>query len=221
MHPGTSYSFNIDLTDSTTFGSNRFQLVIDQNPDLALRLLNFDGAKTNSGSLITWKVKDEYNNTTFYVERSTDEGETFQPIGSLQSTSLGSYDLLDKNPVTGDDQYRLKLLDINSNIRYSKVVTLVYPVMRNNIVSNLSIYPNPTTSDINLTMGQNPDAVFTEKGSYNIKIVNSFGMVVKEGKSQQSTWHANVGDLQPGTYMVQVTSNQTDGVIGTASFVKD
>ena len=110
MHSGTVYSFNIDLTDPARFGCNRFQLVIDQNPKLALSLLDFDAAKKSDGSLITWKVKDEYNSTTFYVERSTDKGETFQPIGSTQSTGAGSYNLLDKYPVTGENQYRLELL---------------------------------------------------------------------------------------------------------------
>jgi len=220
MHAGTAYSFNIDPTNSATFGTNRFQLVIDQNPALALSLLDFDAVKKSDGSLITWKVKDEYNSTTFYVQRSTDKGETFQPIGSQQSTGAGSYEMTDKDPVTGENQYRLELLDINSNITYSKVVSLVYPNIRKNSPSNISIYPNPTTSVINLTIDQDAFTSFL-KANYSIKIVNSFGMVVKEGKSEQATWHVNIGDLQPGTYMVQVTNSNTNNLVGTTSFVKD
>jgi len=220
MHPGTVYSFDIDLTKPATFGCNRFQLVIDQNPDLALRLMHFDAAKSTDGSLLNWKVKDEYNTTMFYVERSTDKGETFQPIGSAQATGAGSYNLVDKYPVTGENQYRLKLYDINSNTTYSKVATLFYTVGRRNVVSNISIYPNPTSSVINLTIEQN---TFTDFGktTYNIKIVNSFGTVVKEGKADESIWHANIGDLRPGTYMVQVTNSGNKNLVGTVSFVKD
>jgi hypothetical protein len=195
-------------------------LVIDQNPDLALSLLSFDAAKSREGSLLTWKTKDEYNTTTFYVERSTDKGESFQPIGSAQATGAGSYNLVDKYPVTGENQYRLKLYDINSNITYSNVATLFYAVGRRNVVSNISIYPNPTTSVINLAIELDSFTNFGKSG-YNIKIVNSFGMVVKEGKAEESTWHANIGDLQPGTYMVQVTNRGNKNLVGTVSFVKD
>ncbi len=220
MHPGTVYNFDIDLTNPASFGCNRFQLVIDQNPDLALRLLSFEAAKSNDGSLLSWKTKDEYNTTTFYIERSTDKGETFQPIGSAQATGAGSYNLVDKYPVTGENQYRLKLFDINSNITYSNVVSLVYTVGRKNVVTNISIYPNPTSAAINLTIGEDSFTNFRKAG-YDIKIVNSSGMVVKEGKAEQSMWHANIGDLRPGTYLVQVTNSHDKNLVGTVSFVKD
>jgi len=46
-------------------------------------------------------------------------------------------------------------------------------------------------------------------------------MVVKEGKAEQSVWHANIGDLRPGTYMVQVMNSNNENLVGTVSFVKD
>jgi len=220
MHAGTVYSFTIDKSDSSTFAGNRFRLIIGQNQQAALKLLTFGADKTQDGSLLRWKVTNEYTSTTFYVERSTDKGDTFQPIGSAQSNNGGSYNLVDKNPVTGENRYRLKLYDMNGNITYSRVATLVYDAVRKNIANNINIYPNPTTSDINVSVGHDSFEDF-EKSGYSIKIVNSFGLVVKEGKAEESTWHANIGDLLPGTYMVQVTNSSNKNLVGTVSFVKD
>lgn len=220
MHTGTSYSFNIDKSDSSTFAGNRFQLVISQGPQKELKLVSFSADKAPAGSLISWKVKNEYNTTAFYVDRSTDKGQTFLPMGSLQSNSTGSYSLVDKNPVKGENQYRLELLDINNNTSYSNIATLFYASVFNNPV-NLTIYPNPTASSITLSVAQDDKFSSFKIDSYDIKIVNTFGIVVKKGTSQQASWYANIGDLQPGTYMVQVTNSSSKALIGIASFVKD
>lgn len=220
MHAGTSYAFKIDLTNPATFGKDRFQLVIGQSLQNALQLLSFNGHKTLSGSMLKWKVQNEYNSTTFFVERSTDKGQTFLPIGSVPSNGSGSYNLLDKNPVTGENQYRLKVSDFNGNITYSNVVSINYTVWHN-LISNINIYPNPAASVLNLSVNQNFSLSSFKVSSYKIQIVNSFGVVVKKATSNQSTWNTNISDLQPGTYIVQVTNNDNNGLVGTASFIKD
>lgn len=219
VHSGSSYPFTIDLTNPATFGYGRFQLVISQSPLDSLRLITFNGQKTSNGSLLKWKVKNEYNTTTFFIERSTDDGQTFQPIGSVYSDASGNYDLLDKNPVNGENQYRLKILDFNGNITYSKIVSITYTSWQN-LISNINVYPNPTASVLNLSVNQNFSLSSLKISSYQIKIVNSFGVVVKQATSQQSTWNANISDLQPGTYIVQVTNADNNGVVGSASFIK-
>jgi hypothetical protein len=215
MHANSVYSFNIDLKNAATFGTDRFQLVIDQNPEYALRLVNFSAAKTSGGSLITWNVKNEFNTTAFYVERSIDGGETFQPIGSLQSDSEGSYNIIDKNPVIGQDQYRLKQYDLNNDVTYSNIVTLLYTTLSNDL-AKIGIFPNPAANVINLTMENTAKAT-----SYNIKIMNAGGVVIKQSTSQQPSWHASISDLKPGTYLVQVTNSSNKNVVGTVSFVKE
>ncbi|MGZ3944346.1 MAG: T9SS type A sorting domain-containing protein [Mucilaginibacter sp.] len=220
MQQGTAYNFTIDKGDSSTFAGNRFQLVIIQGAQKQLKLVAFGADKAQGGSLISWKVKNEYNTTAFYVERSTDKGQSFLPIGSLQSNNTNSYNIVDKNPVKGENQYRLKLLDVNDNISYSNIATLFYSSVLNNSI-NLTIYPNPTTSSINLSVAQDEKFSNFKIDPYDIEIVNSFGIVVKKGTSQQPSWHANIGNLQPGSYMVQVTNSKNQSLIGITSFVKE
>ncbi|HEX3386899.1 MAG TPA: hypothetical protein VHS53_16980, partial [Mucilaginibacter sp.] len=93
MQQGAAYSFNIDKSDSSTFAGNRFQLVISLGSQKSLKLVAFGADKSKGVSLISWKVKNEFNTTAFYVERSTDKGRTFLPVGSMESNNKGSYDL--------------------------------------------------------------------------------------------------------------------------------
>ena len=216
MRTTPNYSFTIDKSNPASFGANRFQLVIRQNPTFALKLLNFDADKTNAGALISWKTKNESNYTTFYVQRSTDDRDTFEPLGSMQSNASGDYSFVDKNPATGPNHYRLQMVDINSNISYSKSVTLAYPAYSNNQNAKITVFPNPTASMINVEM--DPD---TKIASYHIKIVNANGTVVKDSESEHASWHANVSNLQPGNYLVQVTSSKDKKLIGIANFVKN
>ncbi len=221
MNQGTSYSFNIDKTDSTTFGANRFQMLIKHIPVKEPKIVALDADKVPAGSRISWKAKDEQSTTTFYVQRSTDKGQTYQPVGSLQADSSGRYDLIDKFPVIGENLYRLKIVGLYDYTTYSNVVRLYYESAPNNAV-NISVYPNPTTSAINLSVAQRDDKFGDFKiKSYEIKIVNSFGQVVKQDISKQPRWSGNVGNLQPGTYMVQVTNSSNNSLVGVASFVKD
>jgi hypothetical protein len=209
------FSFNIDKKNPASFG-NRFQLIIRINPNLALQLLSFGASKATKGALLDWKVKNESNYTTFYAERSVDRGETFESIGSIQSSNTGNYSFLDKYPSTGQNNYRLKLIDINGNISFSKIVTLFYSELNNNQDNKITIYPNPAKTVINLDIDQN-----SKTEAYNIKIVDVTGLVVKEIVSTQPSWHANIGYLKPGTYLVQVVNNKDKSLVGVTTFVKN
>ncbi len=210
------YSFNIDKTNPATFGGNRFQVIIRQNQLMALHLLDFDAQKTSNGALVSWKVENESNYTTFYVERNTYKWQTFEDIGSIQSSGLGTYSFLDKNPATGQNQYRLKQNDINNDNSYSKIVTLSYSLLNNKPGTKVNVYPNPATAVINLKIDQD-----TKIATYNIKIMNIDGIVVKETTSTQADWHASIGYLKPGTYLIQVTNDNNKSLVGITSFVKD
>jgi hypothetical protein len=121
----------------------------------------------------------------------------------------------------GENQYRVKAMDLNNNATYSNIAKLYYKSAPDYSI-NISLYPNPTSSSINLTISQGDNKLGHFKvDSYSIKIVNSFGMIVKRDVSKQPKWNASVGDLQPGTYVVQVTNSSNDSLVGIGSFVKD
>jgi len=56
--------------------------------------------------------------------------------------------------------------------------------------------------------------------SYSIKIVNIKGITVKSANASSASWQDNVSSLAPGTYIVQVTSNSDNKLVGESTFVK-
>lgn len=229
------YNFNIINSDSASFGSKRFSLVMRQNPSLALRLLNFTAAKVTNGAQIVWKTANEENYTNFTVERSTDDGKTFDVLGGLLSSGLGTYSFFDKAPSMAANQYRLKLEDFNGNISYSKVITLLYSNLSNSLtIKTVNIYPNPASDVINLSIAQNSNSTsnssILQTGDliqannsgplYDIKIISISGAIIKTTTSSQPNWQGNVSNLLPGTYIILVQNSNDKSLVGKNMFVK-
>jgi hypothetical protein len=187
----------------------------------AYHLLDFAAAKVTSATTkqvqVIWKTENEQNYTRFTVERSIDDGKTFDILGSVPSNAQGTYSVLDKKPIVGQNLYRLKQEDINSTISYSKIVPVEYSDLSNNLTkSSISIYPNPASSLINLEVSSGTKA----SHSYNIRITNSVGMVVRDIKSSQSIWQGSINELMAGTYLIQVVNIKDNSLIGKTKFVK-
>ena len=219
MRQNQTYNFNIYKSDSASFGPKRFNLVIRQNAAYAYRLLSFAAAKVPDARQvqITWNAVNEGNYTNFTVERSIDGGKTFEVLGGVTATGASEYTMADKSPQSGQNLYRLKQEDINSTITYSNVVNIQYSNLSNSLVSNrLNIYPNPVINNFSLTIAGQA----TDNTTYNIKFMNSSGIVIKQVTSAQPTWQGNVGNLQPGTYIVQVLNSKNETLVGQTKFVK-
>ncbi|HAL82916.1 MAG TPA: hypothetical protein DCO83_12310 [Mucilaginibacter sp.] len=143
---------------------------------------------------------------------------------------MGTYSLLDQNPVIGANQYRLKLEDLNGTVTYSAIVTLMYGNGSNSLVKNsVAIYPNPAKSTLNLTITPPFAPGATQTGGpvnrpsttvYGIRIVNTLGSVVQSANTAQVTWQTDVSSLTTGTYILQVVNNYDNSVIGKGTFVK-
>ena len=131
-----TYSFTVNNSDTTTFGKNRFSLVIRQDPALMVHLLSFTATKITGGDQVVWTTENEQNYTNFAVQRSTDGGKTFNLLEGIVSSAQGTYSYLDKNPVQGANSYRLQLTDLNGTITYSNIVTIMYANTGNQIAIN-------------------------------------------------------------------------------------
>lgn len=219
MRHNTTYSFNVLKTDTNTYGSKRFSLVIRQNPAYVYHLLDFTATKVAGirQVQVLWKTENEQDYTNFAIERSMDDGKTFGAIGGQVSNGLGAYGLLDKTPLAGHNLYRLKQEDVNGNITYSNVVQVMFSNASNNLTtSNISIYPNPTVNTINLAITPK----LQQSTSYNVMISNSSGIVVKQTTLSQPSWQAGVSNLLPGTYLLQVVDHKDNSLVGQIKFIK-
>jgi len=218
MRVNPSYLFDIDTKDTASFGSSRFVVVVRQNQAYAYKLVDFAANKVNNVRQVNvvWDTKNEGNYTRFTVERSIDNGTSYQVLGGVTADALGNYSFLDKNPANGTNLYRLKQEDLNNNVSYSKIVTVQYANTNSIVSRNLSVYPNPASSTVSLAIS----AQSSDAGVYNIRIVSSTGLVVKEVISSQASWQGNISSLMPGTYVVRVINNKTQSFVGESKLIK-
>lgn len=236
----STYIFDVNTNDTTTYGDNRFQLVIRQNPALMVHLLSFGATKATNGSQVVWTTENEENYTDFTLERSTDGGATYAVLDGVAANARGTYSFLDKNPVLGTNSYRLKITDLNGAVTYSNVVTLMYANTTGIVASNIRIYPNPASSVVNLAIDQNnnSNAISGVSGlqsnslnpglglttgtnaAYDVRIINMKGAIVKTASTTQPSWQQSVSDLLPGTYVISVVSKADSKVVGSGTFIK-
>jgi hypothetical protein len=237
LRHNSTYNFNLTRSDTSSYGSNRFSLVIRQNPALGLHLLDFTAVRALGGVQVNWQTENEQNYTNFTVERSTDKGTTFNAIGGFLSDAQGIYGFLDQNPLVAagaTDEYRLKLVDLNGAITYSKIVSLGYSTLTSALAANnIIIYPNPASGIIHINVSDQVAGGLTTRltlngaqhtsaatPSYTIRIVNNVGAVVKTATSAQPTWQNDITNLPPGAYFVQVTNNTDNSLVGKGEFIK-
>jgi len=210
----TTYTFDI-TTDTGSYGSHRFSVIMRENPSLMYRLQTFNAQKSGSQVQLAWTTQNEANYTNFTVERSNDGGKTFSTVlGGLTSSGLGSYGLADTHPLIGDNIYRLKSEDYNGTITYSTTIDILF--QENGKNGNVSIFPNPAVSDVTVSIipkSQN-------NTNYSIRILNSTGLVVKQANVSDTNWLNNISNLLPGTYLVQVTDTKNNEFVGQTKFVK-
>jgi len=228
MRHNSTYAFDI-TTDTNSYGSNRFQLFMRQDPALMVHLLSFGASKVTNGAQAVWVTENEQNYTNFAVERSTDGGAAFTVLGSSTSTASGTYDFLDRTPAQGANLYRLKLTDLNGMVTYSNTVTLMYGNTNNSLVkTGITVYPNPAKTTINLSIanGFSPDATMmtiarpVQGAAYDVQVSNIVGLELKKTRIDQQNWQTDVSNLVPGTYIITVVNDKDKSLVGQVKFVK-
>jgi hypothetical protein len=191
---------------------------IDGCTILPVSILNFGGFIKDNDAYLNWSTATESNNKGFYVERSKD-AINFSDVGFVNgagnSSQLKNYsytDLTAKDMHVTTTYYRLKQVDLDGKVSYSKVL----PLNLKNIVQ-WRLYPNPVkdvaTVELNLTASS----------KVNVQVVAADGRIVMnsdKGILNQGTQQVfiNIQNLAKGSYIVRV---KTDSNTYTKTIVKE
>lgn len=139
------FDFNIPIQTNTTTTTT----IQSGNIVLPLKLISFVGKYLEGKSLLAWTTQNEKDFDSFLIERSIN-GTDYIVVGTLNSSgspgSIVKYKFNDelKNVQSRIYYYRLKMLNKNGIVSYSKVVIL-YAAQ---VTDQLSVYPNPVRSNI-------------------------------------------------------------------------
>lgn len=164
---------------------------------LAVNLETISAVNKGALNTISWKTGVETGSDVFMVERSKD-GVAFQEIGQVKATgkSGSAYHYDDRQPLTGVNYYRLKIVATNGTVQYSKVVNAN---AQDHNDFRMTTYPNPVTDQVSVTIS---GAI---EGVASVAIADQSGRVLISGNVQDAAATLNIGQLPAGMYLLQYT----------------
>ena len=106
---------------------------------LPLKLLNFSALRKNHAIELIWTTSEEMNLSHYEVERSVNgrEFSKIKVVASLNQIQQTTYSILDNFSVNGIVFYRLKTVENNGVIRYSKIISI-----NNGNGNSVMLYPS-------------------------------------------------------------------------------
>lgn len=165
--PGNITALVSDLTDAThvTFASNG---TLNALPVELLGLYAI--VETDRVNLI-WETASELNNEKFLIEKSDDEKEDFQTIGTIPgkgtTSEYSKYTFQDDSPSNGITYYRIKQVDYDGSFQYSNIIRVSY-----NDDGRFYAFPNPAQNMVTLNRTCTLLEVYDTKGVLKHRLFN-------------------------------------------------
>jgi hypothetical protein len=175
------------------------------NP-LPLELLSFSGYKSSTDNILYWSMSQEINSDHYEVERSLN-GTNYVKIGTVAATGNSStktnYSFNDRNVSAGNNYYRIKLVDIDGEYKYSKTIA----IKRNsNTVAATKILTNPFVDKLVIELmvineGKTTFTLYDLKGTAIKKIVMS------TPKGMNHIEIESLSNISSAIYMLNISNN--------------
>ncbi|MBS4044525.1 MAG: T9SS type A sorting domain-containing protein [Chitinophagaceae bacterium] len=153
---------------------------------------------------LQWQTVNEINADQFIVERSFD-GVHFTAIDSIKAfnQNSNSYFIIDPQPLSGINYYRLKQQDNDGRFSYSTVISININQIN---VNAFSVFPNPVKDKLSLNIfsNQNESSIIT--------ISDIFGRVLQSKKQDlikgKQIQQVDMSQFPRGNYQVTVSWQQ-------------
>ncbi|WP_439556933.1 T9SS type A sorting domain-containing protein [Dyadobacter sp.] len=183
------------------------------NSVLPVTLVSFKAFAEGRQAHLAWSTSDETNSDYFEVQRSFG-GKDWKAIGKVKATGESkierTYTFEDNAPLSGQNLYRLKMVDMDGTYTHSKIAVLDFG-------SNMlvSVYPNPLTEKLLIQIDDWNNIKSVELVT---KQGNIIPMNTSKAGSEPGTREYDFRKYPVGTYYIKVT--RQDGGIKTQQIVK-
>jgi hypothetical protein len=185
---------------------------------LPVQLLNFSAKtiKNNEAVEISWSTSMQLNNAFFEIERSKD-GLYFEKItrteGCTLCNAIEQFNAVDNHPYQGRSYYRLKQVDIDGQVAYSKAIQIL--ITEN---AQLKLYPTITHNSFYISLRNNQ-----QRRPVLIRIANAEGIVVIAKpvwlNNGNQTLHFNLANYATGMYYISIYDERGKKIF-TSSLIK-
>jgi len=201
----TTVDFTVTSNAATT--GQRFVIYFRPSGPLPVDFISLN-VTTIAGSIqLNWKVAAEKNVVRYEVERSNN-GSSFEKLGSVAATRADAYRYTDASPFSGVNYYRIRSVDANGQYTFSNIVQV-----KTEKEQSITIYPNPVKGqafDVRIAGGT--------AGKYRVRIINAAGQVVLTtafdyGSGVLLQRIALPASVVPGIYQVAIDANDNTGMV--------
>lgn len=176
-------------------------------------MMSFDGQVQNQAADLNWVMENETNCKYFVIERSGDTGgyDSIGVVTGLNNDNQTNYNFSDAHMLSGNNYYRLRQVDMQGVLRYSKVVSLYD--MQQEAAPRMSVYPNPTAATLNFSINStSTQQIFVQIYSISGVLLQTSEQTLTTGNNLQSI---AVNNLKTGNYFLKVSNRD-----GNSQFVQ-
>ena len=207
------YSFGIDKSISTSFGTERFELLIEPHLTLPLNFISFAIENKGNSVLLKWQVTEQKVKEDFEVEKSLD-GYIFYKIGGVATLANAEFYVFEDKYPDKVAYYRIKQIDTNGDFQYSKILKHTTNISDSN--SKFSMYPNPAKGYLNLKIDESISFplkinIYDQKGK------KSHTFITESSKNVI----LNISDLPSGLYFLQLENSSFKEILFNGKFIKE
>jgi hypothetical protein len=186
-------SYNFDAT-APTLGGNPLNASNCVAIVLPVTLSSFTASANNCTVNLNWtsEIESDFNN---YEVQYSSNGKDFTTVASLpaQATSK-NYSFQQNNPPQGKAYYRLRMVDIDGNLDYSKTIAMKLDCGKRQVF----VYPNPVTDVLNINITNSQD------NSTRAKLFDANGKLIYSNNMISGTNTVNMLNWPKGIYLLQL-----------------
>jgi hypothetical protein len=176
-------------------------------------LVGFQALYRKAAVDINWNAATDNHSNIFEIERSLD-GSNFEKVGQVkaeEAVAAGEYTFTDKvhdNMARKNDlYYRLRQVDANNRVSYSKVI--IVRSYETKSVTAVSVTPDPGVNDIQVNVQ------LKEKAFVVMRVTDNNGSeLIKQtafGEHGANTYNVEgTSQLQPGMYLLEIIINSNE-----------
>lgn len=206
-------NFTASTVSLTTSGTNAF--AIGQiNTILPVVSRNFTGANINEQVKLNWTAVATSMQAVFEIERSTATNGKFEKIASIGAIKTGeaNYEFNDAHPLKGESYYRIKIIDENGAVNYTKTIRITLNASQ---LSIDNLYPSVGNGMVNLLISSSRSTqIQLTVVDLSGRTANMQTITVTAGSK---TYTLDMTKLAAGQYFLILNNNQQ---IKTSRFIK-
>ncbi len=177
--------------------TNGSALIVPEAQDL----FYFKANKSQASALLNWTTNTTFAIEEFIVERST-ALSNYTAIGTLNNNynddGIYNFQFKDEHPESGENNYRIKMIDRDGGIRYSTVKSVSFAFESR----ALTLFPNPAMDHLVVRL------LDWEEVPATISIYNQLGTLMTKkaiGSTKDLRVRIDLNDFPAGVYTLLVT----------------